>query len=422
MLLSFSVQNYKSFAEGQTLSLVAGGLSKKSDVSFPTGNSMAPYALRSACLFGPNRAGKTTLIEALLFVKAFIENSSKDMQQGEPIDVEMFRLDPEFLDQPTEFEIIFIHNEMYYQYGFALDKERVWGEWLFEKPNAPKTRLRTIYQREYDEETDQYDWEFNKTYLRGEKEVWKNSTRDNALFLSTAVQLKAGDLLPVYDWFANELHIIGSPRQLSSRYTAELCSEAGMKDKILELFHAVDIPIKDILIDEKELDLSELGVPQKIQDEIKKEFGGKKIPDIQTFYEANDGTSVAFNFRDESDGTQIIFKLVGPFLEVLKKGHTLFVDELHNSLHPLLLKFFVGLFQSPEINKMNAQLVFTSHETSILSKGFMHKDQVWLVEKGRSQKTKLIPLSDFKTRDVSTFQKAYMDGRYGAVPIIGDII
>ncbi|NVJ90273.1 MAG: ATP-binding protein [Methylocystaceae bacterium] len=420
MLLSFSVTNYKSFADTQELSLVAGsGSRRKKEISFATGNALAPNALRSACIFGPNRVGKTTLIEAIEFASQYIINSSKDSQEGELIDVESFKFSPEFMKQPTEFEFSFIHKETFYQYGFAVDQEKVWAEWLFQKPNESRTRMRTIFQREFDSETQEYHWDLSKTHLKGEKELWRKTTRDNALFLSTAVQLKSDDLKLPYQWFRDYLHVIDSPERLLPGFTAKQCIDNGWKNKVLNLMQSVDIPVKDIHIEQKEINFSDIDLTPlsaTAKASLEKELSGKKVADIQTIYEAADGSLVPFTLHEESNGTRVVFSLAGPWFDVLENGYTLFVDELHNSLHPLLLKYLVNLFHDPKINTQNAQLIFTSHETSIMSKNFMHKDQVWLVEKNENQKSKLIPLSSFNTREVTAFQRAYLDGRFGAVP------
>ena len=192
MLVSFSVQNHRSFASRQTISLVAGaGARRQKRFAFPSGNSFAPHLLRSSCLFGPNGAGKSSLVKAFNFFQEFAVSSAKDTQEGEKIGAIPFKLDNEWKGRPTELEATFIYGNALYQYGFSIDTDRVWGEWLFSKPNESDKKIRTLFQREYDAKRDSYAWSISKTNVKGEKEVWKSSTRDNALFLSTAIQLKA---------------------------------------------------------------------------------------------------------------------------------------------------------------------------------------------------------------------------------------
>ncbi len=428
MLVSFSVRNYRSFASRQTILLVAGaGAKRQKRFSFPSENSLAPHLLRSVCLFGPNGAGKSALVRAFEFYRDFVVSSAKDTQEGEKINVSAFKLDKEWRGQPSEFEATFIHGDALYQYGFAVDTDRVWGEWLFSKPNASDTkRTRTLFQREYDAEKGDYAWNISKTNVRGKKELWKTSTRDNALFLSTAIQLKAEIFKEPFYWIQRYLRIIDSPDRLSSSFTVHQCLEEGWKDKVLNLLQAVDIRIKDIDIDVKDFEPSDLPtymLSETVREEFRKKLYGKKIlRQIKSYHQGADGKLIPLDFKEESDGTQVVFCIAGPWLDVLKNGYTLVIDELHNSLHPHALRFLINLFHDPKINTKNAQLIFTSHETSVMAKGFMHQDQVWLVEKDDAESSKLIPLSDYKVRDVSAFQKAYLDGRYGAVPKLKEFV
>ena len=426
MLVSFSVKNFRSVSEEQTISMVASvGAKRKSEVSFSTDNSFAPHLLRTACLFGPNGSGKSSLVYAFKFFRDFVVSSAKDTQEGEKINVSAFQFDSQYRDMPSEFEVIFIHQGVLYQYGIAVDQNRVWSEWLFCKPNEQDTRNRRLFQREYDSESSTYFWKISKKYVKGEKELWKNSTRDNALFLSTAVQLKSTTLKSVFDWIQGFFHIISSPARLSPGFTIQQYINKGMESKILELMHAVDIEIVSIKCHEKKLRIEDVFSSYMMTEweriDFTKRMKGDKVVDITSFHEDTNGELVGLDFMEESEGSRMIFSLAGPWLNVLENGYTLIIDDLHSSLHPHALKFLVRLFHNSQINSNNAQLIFTSHETSVMAKGFMHQDQIWLLEKGEAENSTLIPLSDYKIRDVSTFQRPYLDGRFGGVPRIREL-
>lgn len=425
MLVSFSVKNFRSFSEQQTISMVASvGAKRNERISFSTDNSFAPHLLRSACLFGPNGAGKSSLVIAFEFFRDFVVSSAKDTQEGDEIDVTPFKLDSRCREKPSEFEAIFIHKGNLYQYGFAVDKNRVWGEWLFSKPSEQDTKIRSLFQREFDSEISSYYWKISKKNVKGEKELWKNSTRDNALFLSTAIQLKSTAFKNIFDWIRGSLHIIRSADRISPFFTVRQYSEKGKKSKILDFLQAVDTKITSMKFDEQELRFGEnfpiKRISESARDELEKIMRGTKV-EITSFHQSADGKLVGLDFNEESDGTQLIFSLAGPWFDVLENGYTLIIDELHNSLHPLALKFLIQLFHDPKINSNCAQLIFTSHETSVMAKDLMHQDQIWLLEKSGAENSMLIPLSDYKVRDVSTFQKAYLDGRFGAVPKLREI-
>ncbi len=406
--------------------MVAGsGARKKRRFSFDSGNSNAPSLLRSACVFGPNGSGKSSLVRAFEFFNAFVVSSAKDGQEGEEISVSPFMLDAELRNEPSEFEATFIHGEALYQYGFAVDKNRVWGEWLFSRPNSEQKRFRTLFQREFDPDEREYIWYINRRHVLGEREVWKKSTRDNALFLSTAIQLKADTFMEPFNWIQSYLRVIDSPERVSPGFTAKQFVEKSWKNKIMSLLQAVDIRIKDISIEHRDADVKDFQVEHlsdSALENLKKNLRGKRMFSIDSFHRGTDGNLVPLDFDEESDGSQVVFGIAGPWFDVLENGYTLVIDELHNSLHPHALRVLVDLFHDPEVNKFGAQLVFTSHETSVMTKSFMHQDQVWLLEKDDIESSQLRSLSDYKVRDVSAFQKSYLDGRYGAVPNIGDFV
>ena len=425
MLVTFSVQNYRSFAARQTISMVASvGAKRKEEHSFPSENSVAPNLLRSACLFGPNASGKSSFVRALGFYREFIISSAKDFQEGEKIAVTPFKLDRQWREKPSEFEAVFIHKGVLFQYGFAVDANRIWSEWLFSRPNEPDTKTRMLFQREYDPENETYCWNISKKNVRGEKELWKKSTRDNALFLSTAIQLKSIAFKTIFDCIRATLRIIASPDRLLPNSTIRQYLKDGWDDKILNFLHAVDIRIVDMEIEEKETlgEIIDTNTSTERQlDKVRQKNDGVRFVHITSFHRDTNGELVGLNFKDESDGSRVVFSLAGPWLDALENGYTLVVDELHGSLHPHAFKFLVNLFHDPKINKNNAQLIFTSHDTSVMTKGFMHQDQVWLLEKGDAENSLLFPLSDYKVRDISAFQKAYFDGRYGAVPQLREL-
>jgi AAA15 family ATPase/GTPase len=425
MLIDFRLKNFRSVAEKQRLSLVAGVSAKRrKQHSFASGNSVAPHLLRSICLFGPNGAGKSTFVQAFDFVRNFVVSSAKDKQEGEPIDVESHRLDPAATGEPSEFEITFIHEDFLYEYGFSVDKERVWDEWLFAKPSSPRTRMRELFQRNFNSQSGVYEWSINENYVKGVRKIWETSTRDNALFLSTAVQLKSESLRPPFQWIQKHLRVIESPERLTKTFTTMKCLEGDSKNDILKFVQAADLKIQDFEVEARDFDVNDLRFDifsDSTREALLKTIGNSKNYLVNAIHKGRDGRPVKISLEDESDGSRVLYSLAGPWLDVLQNGYTIVIDELHNSLHPHALKFLVGMFHDPKINVKNAQLIFTSHETSVMAKGCMHRDQIWLIEKDENDASHLYPLSDFRVREIDAFQKAYLDGRFGALPKIGII-
>jgi hypothetical protein len=188
--------------------------------------------------------------------------------------------------------------------------------------------------------------------------------------------------------------------------------------------NAADLSITDILLEKKEFSPDDLPdeMPQNIKDEIARDFRGKKLTQVFFMHPSSDnGEGVALDFDEESAGTRKLFALAGPWLDVLDKGLVFFIDELDTSLHPLLVRFLLSLLHNPETNRRKAQLVFATHDTTVLDQTLMRRDQVWFVEKDEENATRLYPLSDYKPRKGEALQKGYLYGRYGALPFADEL-
>ncbi len=418
MLVEFSVANFRSIRKRQTLSLAKSKLKEKglAQNTFSNAGLNGLDLLRASAIYGPNAAGKSNLLLALNVMKKVVVESASEWQRGDELPMEPFRLDPEARKAASEFEVTFISQGSRYQYGFMATTERVIEEWLIA---FPKGRAQHWFARQWDQKSGEYLWQMGNS-LQGQKQLWQESTRSNALFLSTAVQLNSQQLQPVYDWFDDTLRMT-SVSGWSPGFTATLCDKPKTKAKVLELLRAADIDIDDVAIEKKVFDSKDL--PDDMSDEIRgmvaKKLEGKEVvAELNTVHLDSDGKPVVFDLSDESDGTRKLFSFAGPWLDTLENGYVLFIDELHDNLHPKLVRFLVQLFHSDETNPNNAQLIFTTHETTILTNEVFRRDQVWFCEKDESRSTQLFPLTDFSPRGRDNLEMAYLSGRFGALPYI----
>ncbi|EDE4744677.1 AAA family ATPase, partial [Salmonella enterica subsp. enterica serovar Heidelberg] len=206
----------------------------------------------------------------------------------------------------------------------------------------------------------------------------------------------------------------------ANTFSAKRCTEDTKKD-ILNFLKAADIGIDDVLVTKEKFNPDDL--PSDMPDDIKKivisNMKDKDILDVTTVHYNDKGEPVSFSLEEESHGTQKLFSLAGPWLDALDNGYVLFIDELHDTLHPKLVSFLVNLFNSHDTNKKGAQLIFSTHETSILNQSIFRRDQVWFCEKNELSETNLYPLTDFSPRKGrENLEAAYLDGRYGALPFI----
>ena len=422
MLIEFKVTNFRSIKETQTFSLVASKNKELMD-SHTFDARLAEQSslklLRSAAIYGANAAGKTNLVSALRVMETIVRTSALEKSRGDKLSVVPFKLHRESRHAPSTFEVVFLVDGIRYQYGFSATKERIIEEWLYA---FPRNRVQRWFERTWNVDEQKHDWVFG-AFLTGEKTVWQKSTRDNALFLSTAVQLNSQQLQPVYDWFNNTLHYSDNSDILGLEpiFSASFCAEGGDKRKIIKFLNEADLGIDDVRVT-KEI-FNPKNLPQDMSDNVRqvivKEMENKELYDVKTIHQDSDGESIEFDLEDESDGTRKIFALAGPFLDSLERGHVVFIDELPDNLHPGLVKFLVGLFNNKKTNPGNAQLVLTTHETHILNQTILRRDQIWFCEKDGTRATRVFPLTDFRPRKMrENLEAAYLSGRYGAVPYV----
>jgi uncharacterized protein len=425
MLLEFKVTNYRSIRDTQTLSMTASKYYKGLEETncFDAGVKGLPKLLRTAVIYGPNAAGKSNLFRALQFMQNFVLQSHSH-QEGQTINVAPFALNSRSKKESSEFEIFFIQNDVRYQYGFAVNRMRVTREWLLAFPEG---KVQRWYAREYDAKEEKDRWYFGSKFT-GRRRIWQEATRKNALFLSTAIQLNNEQLKPVFGWFQSRIAAILPGSAINLRLSLDQCASQEGTQRIMAFMNSADIGISGVVVKKVKLppppvkpEMFPPDIPQPIRDMILRDMHAKEIADIRFLHKTDAGESISFHFANESDGTKKIFALAGPWLDVLAKSRILFIDELDTSLHPLIVRFLIGLIQNQDINKHNAQLIFTTHDTSVLDTDLFRRDQVWFVEKDREQVSRLYPLSDFKPRKGEALEKGYLNGRYGALPFIGEL-
>lgn len=423
MFIEFTVTNYRSIRDTQTLSTAASKYYKgfAETNCFDSNVAGLPKLLRSAVIYGPNAAGKSNLFRALHFMQSFVL-LSHSQQEGQAINAIPFALNSHTQADPSEFEIFFVQDNVRYQYGFAVNRVRVTKEWLMAYPEGKAQRW---YEREYDAKADKEKWYFGSKFS-GRRQLWQEATSINTLFLSRAIQLNNEQLKPVFNWFQNKLAVILPGEQINLQFSIDQCASSEGQQRIMEFMNSADISISGVAV--KKIPIPPIrpemlppDMPQPIKEQVLRDMQGKEFPDVQFLHKMDTGETVPFSFVDESHGTRKLFAFAGPWLDVLANGRVLFVDELDTSIHPLMVRFLIDLFQNQKSNKHNAQLLFTTHDTSVLDADIFRRDQIWFVEKDSEQASKLYPLSDFNPRKGEALAKGYLQGRYGALPFIGEL-
>ena len=414
MLIEFRVKNFRSLRDEQVLSLVASKDKTLQDThTLTTGLKAAPSLLRSAVVYGANASGKSNLVKALQYMRGVVVESATVIQPGQTYAVQPFRLDAESAKEPTTFEVTFILGDIRYQYGFSMTAQRIVSEHLLVYKAFKPQRW---FDRHFDAETGKDVYDFGAG-LKGPKNLWEGATRPNALFLSMAVQLNSEALRPVFDWFVNGLVIVNEQAQLTPQISIQMLKEADGRKQICDFLTAADISIADIEVTTRK-------VPgQAVHFDLvagKTELRTEEMEEHSLrFSHVTARGRAVFDLMDESNGTRNLLFLAGPVMGLLRKGLTLVIDELDTSLHTLLLRELVRLFHRPEVNTGGAQLIFTTHDTSLLdAPDLFRRDQVWFVEKDRHQASALVSLSEFSPRKNEALERGYLMGRYGGVPFL----
>lgn len=417
MLVEFRAQNFRSLRDEQLLSLVASSDKSQLDThAFETGLKAAPHVLKSAVVYGANASGKSNLIKALQYMRGVVLESAS-LQPGQTFErLQPFRLDATSAGEATAFEVTFLLEGVRYQYGFSMTQQRIVSESLLVYKAFKPQRW---FDRRYDAETGKDVYEFG-TGLKGAKNLWEGATRPNALFLSMAVQLNSESLRPVFDWFANRLVIFNEQAQLSPQFSVQMLKQESQRKAICDFLRAADISIADVEVTTKQTMVHTFNF-DLVTGKREESVGEQAVDDVKIHHVTDSGRAV-FDLSDESSGTRNLLFLAGPILDILSKGLTLVVDELDTSLHTLLVQALVRMFHRPDANTGNAQLIFTTHDTSLLDAyGLFRRDQIWFVEKKPDQSSELFSLMEFSPRKKEALERGYLQGRYGALPLLREL-
>ena len=434
MLISFTVENYRSFADEQTLSLEAAKDDTHPDHVVNRGKFSL---LKSIAIYGSNASGKSNLLKAFDFMADFVKNSATEMNLGDPIrGANHFRLDKARAGMPCSFDIRVLLNETEYQYGFSASEERVHDEWLYVTRKGTKST--NPLSRHFDPSTEKTDWKL-RGELKGSHDLIKK-TRDNGLFLSRAAEMNVEFVKELFFWFNQSvryLNLAQSPVRLVRQTARRIEKDDTFRARVEKLVHDADFGIDGLSIEPEPLAraiesrFSGISLDEDMRSRVERlctrleALGAKRCLVAQTLHRVpGSQDSVVFSLEgDESSGTQRFFGIVGPILRALDRGDLLIVDELDCSMHPQLTRKLVEMFHSEEANPKGAQLIFATHDTNLMTPSLFRRDQIWLTEKTQNGNTELFSLTDIESerrpRKEDPFEKNYLAGRYGGIPTFG---
>ncbi len=446
MLIQFTVENFLSFRDQVTFSMVG----VQSDQQHPEhlaidhagkGRPVLPIA----AIYGANGAGKSNLIEAVSFAKELIVQGTRGRQS---ISMPTFKLG-DYSHKPSRFEFIFTSQGNQYSYGFKLNKEQILEEWLYGVPAGKKKEV--LYFERITSATKKTTVEYGlilkrRSEKRGQfLDFIAQGTRPNQLFLTEAIDRNIDDLVPVFNWFDNVLTIISAESNCVA-LEAMISIDKSFTEFLGEFLHTSGVGIDSIRLEKVELDINNLllNMSDESKDDILKNLNEQDAQGVIVFNEEGDysvifkeldgnlsklhlktmhsgegGNLVDFEMEEESEGTQRLIHLA-PIIFMLQKEseRIVFLDELDRRLHPLISHRFLASVMN--CRGQNNQMIFTTHDTNILDLDLFRRDEIWFVEKNQQGASTLYSLAEFKIRPDLKLEKGYLNGRFGAIPFFGN--
>lgn len=434
MLRSFRFANHKSFRDEAELLLL------------PAYDKSRP-AVPVAAVFGANASGKSNLLDALRWLQSAVRESYAHWEPGSGVPRVPFRLDPEAGARPSFFCVEIVVGGARYTYGLEVNDERVVSEWLYAYPH---NRRRIIFEREVDAVR------LGSTIPdhRTRADQLARVTRDNTLFLSAAVLNDFDAARPVYDWFRTGLRLVNGGHVAGKELLRRL-SDKRLRQPVVELISAADLGITDITAQDEEQQvaafwatLNELlsnrqSWPADVSDNALRRLVWKQLieksgesdllglsdeeverrtaprPARLLFHHGRG--RVPLGLEDQSAGTKSWIGLISAALDAIETGSLMVIDEVDASLHPHLTARLINLFRDTETNSSGAQLLFTTHDPTLLDEETLARDEIWFVEKDPDcGATRLYPLTDFRPRKREDREGRYLAGSYGAIPLVSD--
>ncbi len=431
MLLYFKVKNYRFIRDEAVLDMEAAGLHDAAKNLLPFGKK---EYLPAVAIYGKNGGGKSNLIRSMWLAVQFICNAQKTQTENEPVPVRPFMLNDYSVNEPTAFEFAYVQNGAKYVYGFSATRTHIVSEYL---KAWPKGREKNIFLRHGQ------SFIFPKDNEKKRKELIKEAVGKNQLFFAISCTMNYKPCIEAMKWFREKI-VFSRDFTDINRNLIDYREDETMLQAIVSAAKKADVGIEDIQfeIDQQTLDLQSQNIPGQMggmiaalrafsealqqngnEAEVSLNMGKLKSTTYHTGLNCEGKASrYELTLSDESDGTRRLMTLAPAIERTLKEGGTLVVDELEREMHLMLIEYVLGRYQEKRNNPAHAQLIFTTHDTSLLNQEILRRDQIYFVDKRREDgASSLYSLADFNIRNDANIQKAYLLGKFGAVPSIEEV-
>ncbi len=417
MLLQFSVSNFMSLKDEVILSMAANERDHEHESVLLTANKES--VLPVAAIYGANASGKSNVFRALATAINIVRNSNSSQIDDPIAGIIPFMFDDTSRQSPTTFDFFFLANGVKYQYGFSANHEKIIDEYLYEYKSAWPSK---IFER-----TNTSKYSFTKANEK-EFKAYVEKTTENKLLLATATAWNAEKTKAPYMWFSNTIDVYDVNNIEPTGISIIEHGDEGLRDFLMETLQNADFNIDNYSFEVKKVtldDFKQSGLPDEFAELLRKftVAGEGKQYEIVTQHnirqDCGNFKNYQLPFKLESEGTRRMFFLTALIKKAIDAGKTVVIDEIDSSLHPLLVKFIINMFNDRSINPTGAQLIFSTHDVSFLSLDLFRRDQIYFVEKeDTSGISSLYSLDEFSPRKTENIRKGYLQGRYGAIPVI----
>ena len=444
MLVHFSVSNFSSIKDETVLSMIPAKSRNMKDHIITDIEGKKIQVLPVACIYGANASGKTNFIKAIEFAQALITVGTKP---NSSIGIISHLLDPIEEVKPSRFEFVFKHDHVLYTYGFVIDKKTVLEEWLFAYYTSQESK---IFERITKNDKTKVFPGARLKEGNGEKflKYVEKGTRLNQLLLTEANEKNIEILKPVFHWFQEHLVVVRPDYRYIS-LTKRVSEEKDFEVFLADFLRLADTGISNIHVQKEKFDtdthlrnmpdnLKEKLLSDLLSDDSKEVFiqGSsetfivRKDKDaqtdrdltylrLQTEHLKTDGTHICFDPAVESDGTKRLMDLAPMLFDVWDRERVYVIDELDRSLHTFLSRLFLQMCVSRDHDKKSfGQFILTTHDTNLLDRSLLRKDEIWFMEKDRDGASHLTSLMDYKVSDGLNYENGYLNGRFGAIPLV----
>lgn len=421
MILSFKIENFRSIKEPLVLDLKAQSRLKEDELPYNSFFQNETEILRSLLIYGRNASGKSNVLLAFQALTYLVENSDSFKHEGKISPYEPFLLDSNSKEKPVNFDIEFItvENKTKFKYILSFNKSEIIFEALYIFPHGTQAKL---YERNNNRIT------YGENY-KGVKKKIEDDLLPNQLFLSKSSTSNIKYLDECYLYFTkyvyvSTIHDTEYDKSIIRSFSELLLNDNNLKCNLIELLRAADTSISDFSIIENE---KQLKFPEKFPQDLKDQILETHKYEVKTkhaIYENGERIGdMNLDLEEESFGTKKLFAIGGLILDAINDGSVIIIDELDKGFHPILTKLLINLFTSKKNNPNNAQLIFATHDSSLLDLEMLRRDQICFVDKTYEEQSVLYKLSDIKgIRKDTPIDKWYLSGRFRAVPVITEPI